>query len=155
MIIVGSYAVSTVQWVSIVLVGTICTALNRTDVIWPVIGLVISLHFLPLGWVFGVRPYYLMGALWAAGQPLRLSHSQTAQGSSRSGSGLGCSLLPAPPTYSRTLRHWWMQVCAGLQEHRAPGRSISPGSTGCSQRSDLPTTSPRTTPDQNTSATEH
>jgi len=25
--------------------------------------LVVSLHFLPLGWLFGVRPYYLLGFL--------------------------------------------------------------------------------------------
>jgi hypothetical protein len=48
---------------SIVLVGGICSALNRTDLIWPLIGLVVSLHFLPLGWLFGVRPYYLFAVL--------------------------------------------------------------------------------------------
>ena len=65
-IIIGFYAVSAAQWVSIVLVGGICTALKRTDLIWPLIGLVISLHFLPLGWVFGVRPYYVMGVVGTA-----------------------------------------------------------------------------------------
>jgi hypothetical protein len=59
-IIIGFYAVTAAQWMSIVLVGGICSALNRTDLIWPLIGLVVSLHFLPLGWLFGVRPYYLL-----------------------------------------------------------------------------------------------
>jgi hypothetical protein len=62
-IIVGFYAVTSAQWLSIVLVGGICSALKRTDLIWPLIGLVISLHFLPLGWLFGVRPYYLLAVV--------------------------------------------------------------------------------------------
>ena len=65
-IIIGFYAVSAAQWVSILLVGGICTALHRPDMIWPLIGMVISLHFLPLGWVFGVRPYYVMGVVGTA-----------------------------------------------------------------------------------------
>ena len=62
-IILGFYAVTAAQWLSIVVVGGICTALNRSDLIWPLIGLVISLHFLPLGWLFGVRPYYLLAVI--------------------------------------------------------------------------------------------
>jgi hypothetical protein len=62
-IIFGFYAVTTAQWLSIVLVGGICSALNRADLIWPLIGLIISLHFLPLGWLFGVRPYYLLAVV--------------------------------------------------------------------------------------------
>jgi hypothetical protein len=62
-IIIGFYAVTTAQWLSIVLVGGICSALNRTDLIWPLIGLVISLHFLPLGRLFGVRPYYFLAVV--------------------------------------------------------------------------------------------
>jgi hypothetical protein len=62
-IIVGFYAVTAAQWLSIVLVGAICSALDRPDLIWPLIGLVVSLHFLPLGWLFGVRPYYLLGVV--------------------------------------------------------------------------------------------
>jgi hypothetical protein len=62
-IILGFYAVTAAQWLSIVLVGGICSALNRTDLIWPLIGLVVSLHFLPLGRLFGVRPYYLLALL--------------------------------------------------------------------------------------------
>jgi hypothetical protein len=35
---------------------------NRTDLIWPLIGLVICVHFFPLGWLFGVRAYYALSA---------------------------------------------------------------------------------------------
>src|ERR1700674_5816543 len=64
-IILGFYAVTSAEWLSIVLVGGICSALNRIDLIWPLIGLVVSLHFLPLGRLFGVRPYYLVAVLGA------------------------------------------------------------------------------------------
>jgi hypothetical protein len=60
-IIASFYVVTAAQWISIVLVGAICSALHRPDLIWPLIGLVISLHFLPLGRLFGVRAYYLLG----------------------------------------------------------------------------------------------
>jgi hypothetical protein len=62
-IIIGFYAVTAAQWLSIVLVGGTCSALNRTDLIWPLIGLVVSLHFVPIGRLFGVRPYYVLGVL--------------------------------------------------------------------------------------------
>lgn len=62
-IIIGFYAVTTAQWVSIIWIGVVCSVLSRPDLIWPLIGLVISLHFLPLGWLFGVRPYYLLAVL--------------------------------------------------------------------------------------------
>jgi hypothetical protein len=58
--------VGTVQTVSIGLVGFICWKLHRLDLVWPLIGLVISLHFLPLGWIFNVRPYYVLGVLGTA-----------------------------------------------------------------------------------------
>jgi hypothetical protein len=60
-IIVSFYVVTAAQWISIVLVGGICSALHRPDLIWPLVGLIISLHFLPLGRLFGVRAYYLLG----------------------------------------------------------------------------------------------
>jgi hypothetical protein len=60
---VGFNVVGTVQTLSIGLVGFICWKLNRTDLLWPLIGLVISLHFLPLGWIFSLRPYYVLGVL--------------------------------------------------------------------------------------------
>ncbi len=39
---------------------------HREDLIWPAIGLVVSLHFLPLGYLFHVRPYYLTTAAGCA-----------------------------------------------------------------------------------------
>jgi hypothetical protein len=36
-----------------------CVRTKRVDLIGPVIGLVVSLHFAPLGRVFHVRPYYV------------------------------------------------------------------------------------------------
>ena len=53
--------IGTAQTVGIGLVGLICWSLHRTDLIWPLIGLVVSLHFLPLAWLFSVRPYYVVG----------------------------------------------------------------------------------------------
>jgi hypothetical protein len=61
--IAGFYAVTAAQWLSIVLIGGICSALHRSDLIWPLVGLVISIHFLPLGWLFGVRAYYVLSAV--------------------------------------------------------------------------------------------
>lgn len=31
---------------------------RRPDLLWPAIGLVVSLHFIPLAWIFHVRAYY-------------------------------------------------------------------------------------------------
>ena len=60
---IGFNVVGTVQTLSIGLVGFTCWKLNRADLVWPLIGLVISLHFLPLGWIFNLRPYYVLGVL--------------------------------------------------------------------------------------------
>jgi hypothetical protein len=90
-IIIGFYAVSSAEWLSIVLVGGICSALNRTDLTWPLIGLVVSLHFLPLGWLFGVRPYYVLGV---AGSVITLVSILGVTGGSRMVAvGLGLGLL--------------------------------------------------------------
>jgi hypothetical protein len=63
---VGFNVVRTMQTLSIGVVGFSCWKLSRTDLVWPLIGLVISLHFLPLGWIFNVRPYYVLGVLGTA-----------------------------------------------------------------------------------------
>jgi hypothetical protein len=62
----GFNIVGTAQTISIGLVGFICWQLHRADLLWPLIGLVISLHFLPLGRIFSVRPYYVLGVLGTA-----------------------------------------------------------------------------------------
>jgi|SRR6202171_6458208 len=56
-------AVSTAQFLGIAFVAFICWTLRRPDLTWPLIALVVSLHFIPLGWVFNVRPYYVLGVL--------------------------------------------------------------------------------------------
>jgi hypothetical protein len=35
--------------------------LHRPDLIWPALGIAVSLHFLPLGQLFRVRRYYVTG----------------------------------------------------------------------------------------------
>ncbi len=85
----GFNIVGTAQTLSIGLVGFICWKLQRFDLIWPLIGLVISLHFLPLGWIFGVRPYYVIGTL---GTVIALTSLLGFNGSARTvavGIGLG------------------------------------------------------------------
>ena len=56
---------STLQTAFIILAGLVCSWLQRLDLLWPLIGLVVSLHFLPLARLFGVRPYYATGVLGA------------------------------------------------------------------------------------------
>jgi hypothetical protein len=52
---------STLQTVFIILAGVLSQRLERPDLLWPLIGLVVSLHFIPLGRLFRVRPYYATG----------------------------------------------------------------------------------------------
>jgi hypothetical protein len=54
------------QTLGVGVVGFICWKLQRADLIWPLIGLVVSLHFLPLGRIFSLRPYYVLGVLGTA-----------------------------------------------------------------------------------------
>jgi hypothetical protein len=83
--------VGTGQALSVGLVGFICWKLQRFDLIWPLIGLVISLHFLPLGRIFRVRPYYVLGCLGAV---VALASILVFSGSSRTVAvGLGLGLL--------------------------------------------------------------
>lgn len=56
---------STLQTVFIILAGLVCSWLQRLDLLWPLIGLVVSLHFLSLARLFRVRPYYATGVLGA------------------------------------------------------------------------------------------
>src|ERR1700694_428257 len=83
--------VGTAQTLSVALVGFICWKLHRFDLIWPLIGLVISLHFLPLGRIFSVRPYYVLGVL---GTAIALTSILGFNGSARTVAvGLGLGLL--------------------------------------------------------------
>lgn len=88
---VGFQIVGTTQTLAIGLVGFTCWNLHRADLIWPLIGLVISLHFLPLGWLFSVRPYYVLGVL---GTLIALISLLAFNGSTRTVAvGVGLGLL--------------------------------------------------------------
>ena len=58
--------VGAAQTLGIATVVFISWKTHRPDLLWPLIGLVISIHFLPLGWIFSLRPYYVLGALGIA-----------------------------------------------------------------------------------------
>jgi hypothetical protein len=57
--------ISTLQTALIILAGVLSSSIGRPDLLWPLIGLVVSLHFIPLGWLFRVRPYYATGVVGA------------------------------------------------------------------------------------------
>jgi hypothetical protein len=83
--------VGTAQTLSIGVVGFTCWKLHRFDLLWPLIGLVISLHFLPLGRIFSIRPYYVLGVL---GTAIALTSILGFSGSTRTVAvGLGLGLL--------------------------------------------------------------
>lgn len=90
-IILAFQAVTATQTLSIVLVGFFCSTLHRSDLIWPLIGLVVSVHFVPLGRLFRVRPYYALGVL---GTTVVVTSLLGLEGSARSVAvGLGLGLL--------------------------------------------------------------
>ena len=85
----GFNIINATETAAVALVGFICWKLNRFDLLWPLIGLVVSLHFLPLGWLFSVRPYYILGVL---GTVIALISIVGFDGSARTvavGAGLG------------------------------------------------------------------
>lgn len=43
--------------------SVICNAINRFDLFFPIMAIIVGLHFLPLAALFQVRAYYLVGAL--------------------------------------------------------------------------------------------
>lgn len=57
--------VSLTQGALISLTGFLCWFFHRLDLVWPLIGLIVAIHFLPLGWLFRVRPYYALGLVEA------------------------------------------------------------------------------------------
>jgi hypothetical protein len=92
-IAIGFNIVGAAQAISTGLVGFICWQLHRADLLWPLIGLVISLHFLPLARIFSVRPYYVLGVL---GTVISLISLLGFAGSARTVAvGIGLGLLIA------------------------------------------------------------
>jgi hypothetical protein len=43
--------------------SVICNMINRFDLFFPIMAIIVGLHFLPLAALFQVRSYYLVGAL--------------------------------------------------------------------------------------------
>jgi hypothetical protein len=62
-IMVGSRWVTAGQSVLVGVAVAVCWSVNRIDLLWPVIALIVSVHFVPLGWLYRVRPYYVIGLL--------------------------------------------------------------------------------------------
>ena len=84
--------VGSTQTIAVIAVGSVCFALHRLDALWPWIGVIVSLHFIPLGWIFNLRAYYLVGLL---GTVLSLAAILRLRGSATSiavGVGLGLIL---------------------------------------------------------------
>ncbi|HKC20116.1 MAG TPA: hypothetical protein VKE27_10850 [Candidatus Dormibacteraeota bacterium] len=81
--------VGTAETVGVIAAGSICFALHRLDVLWPWIGAIVSLHLIPLGWIFNLRAYYLVGM---GGAVLSLAAILLLNGSAvliAAGAGLG------------------------------------------------------------------
>jgi hypothetical protein len=62
-IVLGFIKVVVVQAVLVVLTVVWCLQSASQEVMWSLIALIISLHFIPLGRIFQVRPYYFVGAI--------------------------------------------------------------------------------------------
>jgi hypothetical protein len=65
-----------------VLIGVVvwwCVRVNAVDRVWPGIGLVVSLHFLPLARLFHVRAYYATAAAGAIASLAALAAAMTSQ----------------------------------------------------------------------------
>ena len=85
--------VSTGQAVSVAGVGVATWNLHRSDLLWPLIGLVLSLHFLPLAWLFNMRPYYVLGAAGTITASVSLLAFDGGAPTVAVGVGLGLAML--------------------------------------------------------------
>lgn len=47
----------------IAVASVVCNALNRVDLFFPIMAIIVGVHFFPLAALFQVMPYYLVGAL--------------------------------------------------------------------------------------------
>jgi hypothetical protein len=47
----------------IAIASVICNAINRFDLFFPIMAIIVGIHFLPLAALFQVKAYYLVGAL--------------------------------------------------------------------------------------------
>ncbi|MBI3578623.1 MAG: hypothetical protein HY089_04335 [Ignavibacteriales bacterium] len=62
-IVLGFVGVVVVQAILVALTVIWCLQFPGQDIMWSLIALIISLHFIPLGRVFKVRPYFFVGAI--------------------------------------------------------------------------------------------
>jgi hypothetical protein len=53
------------QWIACATIGLVCSQVQRRDLIWPLIGVVVGLHFIPLGRLFKVPAYVVLGSMMA------------------------------------------------------------------------------------------
>lgn len=58
----GFSVIAGTEMAMIALAVLLCTLSGRSDLVWPAIGLVVSLHFAPLGWLVDVPEYYVTAA---------------------------------------------------------------------------------------------
>ena len=86
---------STYRWITlaqtvVVALGVgLCAAFHRIDLIWSVIGLIVSLHFAPLARVFRVPPYYATAVLGSILSLLSFAAPRTPMKLVFLGNGLG------------------------------------------------------------------
>jgi hypothetical protein len=88
-IVLGFRWVNGVQVVLIWCAMSLCYYFRHPELVWPYIALVVSLHFVPLAWLFRVRAYYVTGI---AGAGVSLAVILGIGGSGRLeilGSGMG------------------------------------------------------------------
>lgn len=68
----GMYlAVNSAQFVIVALLVRWCVRTGRLELIWPMIGVVVGLHFIPLARLFKVQPYVALGVAMTAASSWR------------------------------------------------------------------------------------
>ena len=52
----------TTEIIFIIIASWICNAINRFDLFFPIMAIIVGVHFLPLAYLFQIRAYYYVGA---------------------------------------------------------------------------------------------
>jgi hypothetical protein len=58
----GLRVIAVTETATVALAVLVCTLSGRVDLVWPAIGLVVSVHFVPLAWLVDVPAYYVTAA---------------------------------------------------------------------------------------------
>lgn len=58
----GLRVIAVTETAMVALAVLLCTLTGRPDLVWPAIGLAVSLHFAPLGWLVDVPEYFVTAA---------------------------------------------------------------------------------------------